>query len=240
MIRILIVDDEANIRNGYKRFFPWEELGYEVIGSVENGKTALDFLKNQDVDVIMTDIVMPVMDGLELARNVMREYPKVKIILLSNHENFEFARKAIESNVCSYVLKSDKHSVLIDTLSAIKDELTKEPLPETQGHSCSTIAAIQRYVRNNLDTANLNDAAKAVHLNQNYVSRLFKERTGQNFYDYVLELRIAYAKELLKQQETSIAQVSDALGYSDPKNFNRIFKKLEGVSPSEYQSALLL
>ena len=95
MYRLLIVDDEVGIRNGLANFFPWAELGFQVVGQARNGEQALKIIEEDEkpIDVLMTDIKMPVMDGLELIERLKKCDFSGKIILLSAYNEFEYARR---------------------------------------------------------------------------------------------------------------------------------------------------
>lgn len=230
MYRVLIVDDEKEIRNGYARFFPWENHGFEVAGTANDGIMALEFLSKEQVDVILCDIIMPRMDGLTLAEKVRIEYPNIEIIILSDHQNFEYARQAMKHNINHYVLKSDKHAILLGILAQIERQLNN-----THAGTNDIIQIVRQYLKNNLQSANLQSAADEAHISQHYLSRLFKEQTGENFNTCLIRLKIEKACEMLQSSDIRVSEVSEALGYSDPKNFNRVFKKVSGMTPRDYR-----
>ena len=105
MLKVLIVEDESIIRDGLKNNIDWEELGFCVVGKVENGLRAVEFINKSHVDVILTDIRMPLMDGIALSEYVSTNKPEIKVIILSGHADFNYAQAAIKNNVCEYLLK---------------------------------------------------------------------------------------------------------------------------------------
>lgn len=126
MYRILLVDDEALIREGVSENVKWNEYGYELAGSCENGEEALRFIENQPVDVVLTDICMPYMDGIQLSEKISERYPFIKIIILSGYDDFEYAKKAIQYGIREYLLKPITQDEMGEVLTRLKDELDKE------------------------------------------------------------------------------------------------------------------
>jgi two-component system, response regulator YesN len=241
MYKVLLVDDEPEIRNGLIHYFPWNELGFEVVSECQNGKKALEFITNNKVDVLFSDIQMPVMNGLELAEEVVKRGLPIKIILLSGYRDFEYARKAIKYGVYDYVLKPSKYDELYSVLSNLKKELdplptnTTDNKPEKMTYSDNIIETIKNYVNEHYSSATLEDAATLVHMSANYVSTYFKNKTGENFSTYVHTVRMQKAAAFILDSQYKIYDVSTLVGYSNPKNFTRMFIKFFGKSPREYR-----
>lgn len=126
MYRILLVDDEALIREAVSDNVKWEQYGYELAGSCENGREALEFIEKNPVDVVLTDICMPYMDGMELSERLCEDYPAIKIIILSGYDDFDYAKKAIRYGVKEYLLKPITAEEMGDVLLALKSEMDKE------------------------------------------------------------------------------------------------------------------
>lgn len=124
--KILIADDEAEIRDGMIQKLDWENLGFTVAASAENGVEALDMLEQTKPDVIMTDIKMPFMDGLEFAEKAVEMLPTVKIIVFSGFDDFEYAQKAIRLNVEEYLLKPISSAQMTQTLVKLKKKMDTE------------------------------------------------------------------------------------------------------------------
>lgn len=123
MYKLLIVEDEEIIRHGIIRSIPWDDLGYEIIGQVTNGKEAIDFVEANCPDVILTDVRMPVMDGLEMSSQINSRYPEVKIIILSGYSDFEYARDAIRFKAFDYLLKPTDKNKFLQCFVRLKHEL---------------------------------------------------------------------------------------------------------------------
>lgn len=126
MYRLLLVDDEALIREGVGENVPWGELGYELAASCENGRQAWDYICTHPVDVVMTDICMPFMDGMELSSLIRRDFPHIKVLLLSGYDEFEYAKSAIKYGVEEYILKPVTSCELGDILIELGKKLDRE------------------------------------------------------------------------------------------------------------------
>lgn len=240
MYRLMIVDDEYATLNGLSSYIPWREMGFEVKSKASNGRQALENLQRQEIDVVLTDIRMPVMDGIELIRKIREEQFPVEIILLSAYRDFEYAKEGIRYGVHDYILKPTKYEEIKKVFGNMKRKLddgkkVREELPEESYRDISSI--VKDYVGSHLRTANLEEASELVNMNPQYVSRLFKKKTGQNFSEYVLEARMKKARKLLCDPRYRIGEIGEAVGYTNSKNFARAFHAKYGVSPKEYRDS---
>jgi YesN/AraC family two-component response regulator len=239
MYRLLIVDDEEDIRRGLADFFPWEEIGFRVVGAAEDGKQALSILRKGEVDVVFSDIRMPVMSGVELARILYETGMKVKVVFLSAYRDFSYARQALEYGVRGYVLKPTSYSEIQSVFKRLKKEMDLEPsalrTSETGRKTNTAIDAINGYMEREYARASLKEAARIVHMSSQYVSRLFKEKTGKNFNSRLKEIRMRKAAQLLQDVDYLTYEVSEIVGYGNPKNFSRTFKRYFGVSPRQFR-----
>ena len=126
LYRIMLVDDEEEVRKAMIRQMDWERLGFTVVGDAENGQEALEKLEQLEPEVIMTDIRMPYMDGLTLTARIREKYPSIKILIFSGYDDFEYAQQAIKLNVAEYILKPVNGEELAEILNRIKISLDQE------------------------------------------------------------------------------------------------------------------
>lgn len=256
MYKLLIVDDETKIRNGLCNFFPWHELGFEVAASAVNGKQALDYILAHQVDVVLSDINMPVMSGVELAEQLHCRKSKAKLIFLTGFKEFEYAQKAVIYGVKNYIVKPTKMEELAAVFAGIKEELDleqevyprqtdiveagtvfKDEAIASQGYHGKKIAAIKAYVLEHYREVTLEEVSKQFHMNVHYLSKYFKKWSGQNFSEYLISVKMEKAAELLKGLTYKTYEISSAVGYDNAKNFSRAFKDYFGKSPREYRDA---
>lgn len=121
--RILLVDDEEELRAGIRRKIDWEALGFELAGEAANGEDALEAAEQLKPDVLLTDIKMPFMDGLTLCRQLKQQLPAIRIVIFSGFDDFEYARQAIGMNVFEYLLKPLTAAELTDVLQRLREDM---------------------------------------------------------------------------------------------------------------------
>lgn len=240
MYEMIIVDDEAELREGISSYFPWESLNIHVAGMFENGKTALAFMKTHKVDIMLTDIRMPFMDGLSLIERGKGISPQTVYVILSGYREFEYAKKGMLLGVKDYILKPTKYSQIYEVFSRITAELDyaagrgdrEENMPEEE---TSVISSIKKYIRMHYAHVTLDSAAEYVHLNPYYVSTCFKQQTGEKFSDYVLRVRMEAAAALIERGDQSVKEIAEAVGYTNPNSFTRAFRQYYQCNPKEYR-----
>lgn len=240
MYRVLIVDDEVEILNGLKQYFPWKDFGFKVVFTAQNGREALKYIYKNHVDVLICDIRMPVMTGIQLAEQVTEQFPDIYIIFLSAYKDFEYARAALKYNVKDYILKPVYFEEMKNLLYKVKSDLDKRDSlkKETKdiNYSDKMVMAMKKYIENNMKDASLDGLADILDMNTQYVSKYFKDKMGINFSDYLLKVRMEKARSLLDDIRYKIYEVSFMVGYKSSKNFTRAFKKYYGLTPKEYRN----
>lgn len=262
MYRIVIADDEWIIREGLKTTLPWKELECEVVGEASDGIGAWEQIESTAPDIVLTDIRMPGLDGLELASQVARHYPQVKIIFLTGFNDFQYAQQAVKLGASDYVLKPTNPEELVKTLERVKvgineernlmnhlRELENQVLQLTQeaeeqdavpiNKDKYDFYKIDRYLENNYDKdISLHEVASLVHMSEGHFCRSFKKQTGKNFLEHLTQVRIDKAKPLLADMRLKMYEVSEKVGYRDSRYFSQIFRKITGETPSEYRKKL--
>ena len=124
--KVLLVDDEEEVMDVIEHRICWKQMGFEVVGKAQNGVKALEISEKMQPDVVITDIKMPYMDGLELARNLKQDNPDVRILILTGFDEFEYAKEAVHLEIEEYILKPVNANELSDCLKRLKDVLDKE------------------------------------------------------------------------------------------------------------------
>ncbi|TVY07999.1 response regulator transcription factor [Paenibacillus cremeus] len=249
MYKLLIVDDEEEVRRGISDYFPWHEIGFEIVHQADNGKAALEYIVNHPVDAVLCDVQMPIMTGIALAENIRALNRQLKVVFLSAYRQFEYAQKALEFGVKNYIVKPVKYTELVHVFNQIKEELDKEYAkpalelqasiqkpPEPISHHDKIILVVKRYIQDHYKDVTLESAAGQAHMNPHYFSKFFKGKTGQNFYDYVIEVRMKKAAELLEDINLKTYDVSEQVGYTNPKNFSRVFRSYYNLTPTQYRN----
>lgn len=126
MLKVFIVEDESIVREGLRDNIPWEQYGFKFVGEASDGEMALPMIQQTKPDVLLTDIKMPFMDGLSLSRLVHQEFPTMKIIIISGHDDFEYAREAISIGVEQYLLKPITRASMQKLLTELKTKIEQE------------------------------------------------------------------------------------------------------------------
>lgn len=235
MYRVMIIDDEKAVRSLIKKLTDWDALNAVVAGEAASGIEAINIIDDVQPDLALVDIRMPFMDGITFAEYIRRIYPELKIIVISAYQDFEYARKCIELGVSRYLLKpisrKELTEALEDTLSKIEDKGREEP---EEGSRISVNKYIH-FIKENYSNPqiNLTYMARRFGFNSAYFSRKFKEKTGQNFIDYLTAYRMEIACELAKQGK-KMYQAAEEVGIPDAGYFGKCFKKYKNMTYTEY------
>jgi YesN/AraC family two-component response regulator len=240
----VIVDDEETIRNGLFHY-NWESLGFSAIGTFPDGESALAFLLDHQVDVILCDIKMPRMNGLALAQQIQERKIPSLVVFLTGYKDMDYIHSAMHYGSYDYLLKPTKFKQLEQVFGAIKQKLEKKWEEDLVEESCFDhrtddflMQSAFQYINNHLATASLEVVSSFLHLTPHYFSSLFKAKTGQLFSDYCQHMRMEKAQELLKNPRNKFQNIAVQVGYSVPTNCARAFKKEYGLSPTLYRSHL--
>lgn len=332
MLNVYIVDDEKLIRDGMKKLIKWEEHGFSICGEASNGRDALQEILELIPDIVLTDLRMPVMDGLSLAANLSNMVPSVEVVIITGYDEFEYAKEAVRRGVFDYLLKPVSQQELLDSMLRLKQKIQSRsvsyPFEEeaqllqairdnnaenamlaldsmftnfrtsmarktemikicqkilteldityraTRGpkaiavrpdiqedysaeeleqsvrgyvekififsgvdSSDLLVEKLKRYLENHYqENISLKMLEDEFYFNASYISRIFKIKTGENYSDYLLKLRIARAKVLLESSNYSIRQISEMVGFSSSKYFSKVFKDMEGRQPVSYRN----
>ena len=253
MIRLLIADDEALERETLADIVA-RRFEHEVtIETAENGRKAADTAVLWGADLILMDIEMPGMNGLDAARAVLEQRPECKVIFVTAYSLFQYAHEAMHLGACDYLLKPvNPDEVEASIRKAIRQieagrrlaELAPvEPEPEADPESDAVeagendrnalvMAHVRKYMEDNyMFDLSLDSVSEILHISPAYLSAQFKKYQKMNFLDCLTELRINAAKELLTDPFRSAAEVASMVGYEDSSYFARTFKKRTGMTP---------
>ena len=153
MYKVFLIEDEIVIREALERMIPWNEYGFELVGKAKDGEIALPMIRKTKPDVLITDIKMPFMDGLTLSSIVKKEFPEIRIVIVSGYDDFEYARKAIAIGVDDYLLKPIAKADFVRVLQKIQKEF--EEKWKQQDYYEKFEKEIKKYIS---DVYNLEDA----------------------------------------------------------------------------------
>lgn len=248
MFRVVLVDDEQLILQGLLKVFPWHEFDCGVVGTATDGVEGLRLVQSASPHILLTDIRMPNMDGLQMIAALGSEYPNLQIAVLTAYRDFDFAQKALHLGVCRYLLKPSKMDELKEAFThmtgVLRSLLEEAPAEDVADDSQSEAgnfvarAALQFIKQHYTEHISLSDVADSVYVSQWHLSKLINGHLGQSFFDIVSSLRIDKAKELLANPSLKVHEIAQEVGYSDVAHFSKNFKKLTGKSPMEFRGSL--
>ena len=261
MIKLLIADDEDMIRRGLLTI-GWKDIGIHVVAVVDNGLDAIEILQSDIIDILLTDIRMPGIDGLEIARFVYEQELCTEVILLSGYNDFEYARSGIKYNVMRYILKPSSPEEIINAVKQackqvdkrreadmrmrlLEAELGKRQLVmDNDGivlgeieHSSIVDNFFEYTAKNYTKPISLSALSDELHFSTIYISKVIKKTTGYTFLDIVNAMRIHNAASKLREGKCTLDDISKSVCINGARYFCQIFKKYYGVTPSSYRKA---
>ena len=261
-MNLLIVDDEPWARELLTRSLVWERYGLKLIGTAANGEEALKLCTGSPVSLLISDIRMPLVDGLELCRRVGKLEQKPEIILVSGYDDFTYAKQAVRYGVVDYVLKpvepEELEQAVTSALARIrekrstekrirdlerklrkllprKEETRAESKPETDFSDPRIARIVDALNAGSLHFPTLREAAGMVYVSPQHLSLLFRQQTGLSYSEYLTRLRLDRACRLLENPDLTIREIAELSGFADSDYFSRFFKQNTGVRPGEYR-----
>lgn len=241
MINVYIADDEVWITLGLKKLLEKLDINAYVVGTANNGLTAKEELAHFKPDVLFADIRMPGLSGLELLQVVPEISPDTKVVIISGYAEFSYAQEAVQHHAFDYLLKPIKEEELSRVMNAIlRDrgegvEEDDEKAPVSEKMIDNVISEIREHY---MEDISLTSLSTKYNISMGHLSKTIKEQLQVNFSDYIASLRIQRAKELLRDDSLSIQEISEIVGYNDYFYFTKVFKKIEGISPSKYRKSI--
>jgi YesN/AraC family two-component response regulator len=250
-MKILLVDDDAMIIKGLTSIIEKIGLHNITIYTARNGADALEILKYSGADLLLTDIDMPVMSGLELIEETIRRKHCNRFIILSGFDKFDFVRRALRFHVIDYLLKPIDKTELTRIVSSVYNEihniLTDElRIPQFSSLNISidensipnVLKDILRYMRSNFHrNISLEQLGEEFNLHPNYICSLFQSHTETTFLKYLDSLRLQESIAiLLEDKELTIEKVAISSGFMSERQFYKVFKKYIGITPGALRS----
>lgn len=251
MVKLILVDDEQLFLNSLARYITAHMPDFEICGCFHNGKDALAYMQAHKVDIMITDVNMPDMDGLALVRETYLHFPDCTSVILSGYSEFEYARTAIKYHVSQYLLKPVDYRELKSCLEELRGIHYQTSMEETEHmgsgpeksrtnspHSSQIQKAIQYIHQNYSKDLSRDSLASALFISPSYFSIQFKKEMGVSFMEYLTKIRITVAIELLKSN-LRINDIAERVGYRNRNRFIINFKETTGFTPSEYRKKVL-
>ena len=232
MYRVLLVEDEEIIRKGIRYSVPWEECGCSVVGEAENGAAGEEKIAELQPDIVITDITMPVKNGLEMIADTREKFNYIAIIL-TGYSEFEYAQQAIRLAGDNQYLQQRE-----DEAEAVRSRTALPPLSEDKVTDPLVLRIVAYLKENYQSKITLADLQEQFHYSERYINQKFQKELGTTVIDYLNRCRIQNALELIRKGKLPISQIGWECGIGEYKYFNHVFKKYIGCSVREYQSTL--
>ncbi|WP_276357748.1 response regulator [Cohnella caldifontis] len=247
MLNLMIVDDEQRIRTGLERVLSKLPVPLNIAGSYANGMDALTAALRMDpcdLDMVITDIEMPVMNGLQFIEELRKYNPSLHIVILSGYSEFEYARKAIRFGISDYLLKPVDKTELLRLVAACaeaKDKSASAAAEET--YECETdrgiglVDKINKILEKEFGSPyDLKQLSAKIGLSPSYISHQYSLKSGETITDYLNRLRIEKAKQFMSDHpDLKIYEIANIVGFSDVIYFHKLFKKHTGLTPKAYK-----
>ena len=249
MYKVIVVEDETMVRRGIILTINWAALDCVIAGEAANGEEGALLAERLSPDIIVTDVKMPRMDGVEMITRLRKEGCGARFIILTAYGDFKYARSALRLGVSDYLLKPLKDGDLEQAILHIKSQM-EQGTEKAEGGTAPPVLRFQadkksknkyvdeatRYIRLHYkEDITISTVAEYLEISEGYLSRVLKKETDYTFTSYLTLYRMQMAMSLLKDCRVKVYEVADQVGYSDTAYFSAQFKKLLGVSPSEYQ-----
>jgi two-component system, response regulator YesN len=243
----VVAEDEERIRRYLVRKIEEIDPSFRCVGTAADGEEAVELTESRLPDLLVTDIRMPVLDGLNLVSRIRRTNPDLRILIVSGFSEFDYAREAIKLGVDDYILKPVDLDKLRDVLLAVRVRLEASSGEVDSAFGLDRIGAPETELANAVETYlretytqsySLEGLAERFGCKPAYLSRLYRKIKGTTPVQDILHLRVEKAKRLLAgHPDIEIKQVSAAVGYEDAFYFSRMFKKATGISPTEFKES---
>lgn len=255
MFKVAIIDDEPIIVEGLSKTVDWAKWDAKVVGFAYDGLQGLELIRNEKPDILISDIAMPNMDGLNMIAAVKSEFPYMQISILTGYRDFDYAKTAISLGVSRFLLKPSKHEEIEEAITAMTAKLreyhVRHSIPladdgKDQDDPCDILEnpassfivnnALSYIKENYKEKLKLVDVADHIFVSQWHLSKLLNKHTGKNFSEVLNGIRIEKAKELLKDPSYRIYDIALEVGFLDLAHFSRVFKKMTGISANDYRN----
>jgi len=258
MLSVVVVEDEKVLRKGLILTTSWVDYGCKIIGEAENGFVGEKLILKVQPDIVLTDVIMPGMNGIEMIRK-LRGKTNSEFVIISGYADFEFAQTAIELGVKRYLLKPIEDSKLKETMAEItRAVITKKKnvhqrdvyrqnldhdlffkeyiLEHNSGYREKYLEEALRLIRQHYsEVLSVKDVAEYLEISESSFVKIFKNRTGYTFLKYLTLYRIKNSVKLLTDKNLRVCEVANLVGYSDCRYFGDVFKKYLGMTPLEYR-----
>ena len=244
MLKVLVVEDEEMIRKGIVLAVDWAALDCVVVGEAADGLQALKAVERYDPSLIITDLKMPNMDGIQMMEALRARGSRAYVIILTAYDSFSYAQSALRLGAVDFLLKPFHDGELEQAVTNLQHRLAATHQPEDDTIPGLKKGDKSKYVLQAMDyigahygeqTISVSTIAQHLGLSESHLSHLFRKETDYTIMNYLTRYRIHKAMELLRDCRLKVYEIAERVGYRDITYFSSTFKKVVGMSPSEFQ-----
>ena len=240
MNRVLIVDDDRWAVEDIRASFRFEQWGFEVAAVCASAEEALPVLLSERPELVVSDIRMGSMSGLELIRTCREQGLQSIFVIVSGYDDFCYVQDAFRYGVFVYLLKPLDDSQVDGLMRSVCEKLKGEGMtPHLTAEKQDSITRAIAYINEHFtEPITLESVAEQVFLNMTYLSQMLSRRLGVPFTQYRNVLRIRYAKQLIASGCTNMTEVANRVGFESSSQFSRVFKRCESITPQQFSKQL--
>lgn len=253
--KLLVAEDVASERLALCNILQNQLRNSAVILEAADGREALELYDREHPGIAILNIEMPGLTGLEVAHHIRHQDKTCAIFFISDYDSFSYARQAISLRALDYILKPYDETKLLHSLQEAlhyRDQVHSmirenapiiKPKPEEDMESARLSLVredIAAFIENHyMEELSMKNAAHAMHYSDAYFCKLFKQCFHVNFSIYLNEFRIKKARELMENSRANVKDIGTACGYTDANYFSRVFKRITGLTPTEYRLTII-
>lgn len=255
MYKVVLVEDERILLEGLRLTTPWAAHGFQVVGCAENAAQARSLILSLRPDLVITDIRLPEVSGLELIES-LTERIMCDYVIISGYDHFDYAKKALSLGVRAYLLKPVDDEELKATLDKLREiidrrkeiertlpELPSMPEPSPGAEDSLSVSLGQQYANaarqymaaHFQEDLTVQKVAAALYISESYLSKLIRNCTGLSFHDTLIQYRMQAACRLLRDRNKKVYQIAHAVGFRDVQHFTQQFRRKMGCTPTVYR-----
>ena len=236
MNRVLIVEDSYIVRRGIAETTDWRSVDCELAGEASDGEQGLQMIRSLDPDIIITDIRLPGMSGIDMIEKA-KPQAHGKFIIVSAYSEFEYAKRALQLDVVDYLVKPIREEQLMDALRKAGAELLAGNISKKKSSTDMVQQTIDYICTHYAQVLTVKSIADHISISESRLSHLFREKTGVTVIDFITRTRIEKACDLLKDPDQRISDVAYAVGFNDQHYFSNVFRRITGKTPREYRGS---